>query len=300
LERFWNPRDLDEALAILDGEREAVMSVAGGTDLMLRLRQGRFAPRGLVSVRRLRTVVDGPARVDGDALQIDALAPLADVIASPIVQAHAPELVAALATIGSPAIRNVATLAGNVANASPAADSLPALLVHDAEVELTRRGGARIVPLASFVTGPGRTGRAPDELLTAIRMPLSPVAGRRVSVFRKFGKRRANVIASANLAARLVVAEGHVDYARLAAGGVAATPRRLPAVEQALRGQRADADLFARIEDAVVAAVDALLRPISDVRGGAAFKRALVLHAIEGACAEVARASSGEEVGDVA
>jgi len=298
VERFWNPTNLDEALAVLAGEREAVLPVAGGTDLMLRLRQGRLSPRGLVSVRRLRGLADGPVRLDGDALWLDALAPLADLIASPAARAHAPALVAALDTIGSPAVRNVATLAGNVINASPAADSLPPLLVLDAEAQLSRRGGSRRVPLAALVTGPGRTSRASDELLTAVRLPLGPPAGRRVSLFRKFGKRRANVIASANLAARVEVADGRLVGARLAAGGVAATPRRLASVEQALRGQAAAPDLFLRLEGALVAAVDGHVAPISDVRGSAAFKRALILHAVEAVCARAARVASGEEVGD--
>ncbi len=298
VEHFWNPSSLDEALAVLAGEREAALPVAGGTDLMLRLRQGRLTPRGLVSMRRLRGLEGSPARVEGGALLLDALAPLADLIAATEARAHAPELVAALATIGSPAIRNVATLAGNVVNASPAADSLPPLVLLDAGVVLRRREGTRTVPLATFLTGPGRTTRAADELLVAVRLPLAPAAGRRVGLFRKFGKRRANIIASANVAARLAVAEGRVATARLAVGGVAATARRLPGVEQALVGQAATPDLFARLEPALVAAVDALVRPISDVRGGAAFKRALMLHALEQLCARAARVAAGEEAGD--
>jgi len=298
VERFWNPASLDEALAILAGERDAVMPVAGGTDLVLRLRQGRYAPRALVSVRHLRAVDDGPARVEGATLVLDALAPLVDVIAAPAARTHAPELVAALATIGSPAIRNVATLAGNVANASPAADSLPPLLVLGAEVVLSRRGGSRTLPLGSFLTGPGRTARAADELLTTLRVPLVPATGRRIAAFRKFGKRRANIIASANVAARLQVVDGRLGLVRLAAGGVAATPRRLGPIEAALHGQPATADLFARVEPATLAAIDALIHPISDVRGGATFKRALVLHAIEAICARAARVAAGEEAGD--
>lgn len=298
MERFWTPASLDEALTILAGERDAVMPVAGGTDLVLRLRQGRYAPRGLVSVRCLRGVTEGPARIDDGTLVLDALAPLADLIAAPAARTHAPELVAALATIGSPAIRNVATLAGNVANASPAADSLPPLLVLDAEVVLTRRGGSRTLPLASFLTGPGRTARAADELLTTLRLPLTPAAGRRLALFRKFGKRRANIIASANVAARLQVVDGRLGLVRLAAGGVAATARRLTALEELLHGQPATADLFQRLESATLAAIDALVRPISDVRGGATFKRALVLHAVEAICARAARVAAGEEAGD--
>jgi CO/xanthine dehydrogenase FAD-binding subunit len=300
LEHFWNPGTLAEALAVLAAERDAVMPVAGGTDLVLRLRQGRFAPRGLVSVRRLRGLDGGAARLEGDELVLDALAPLADVITAAAAREHAPELVAALRTIGSPAIRNVATLAGNVVNASPAADSLPPLLVLGAEVVLQRREGSRRLPLAAFLTGPGRTTRAPDELLTTLRLRLPPAAGKRVAVFRKFGKRRANIIASANVAARLQVVEGRVGYARLAAGGVAATPRRLTALEGLLTGQPATADLFARVEAAALAAIDGLIQPISDVRGGAAFKRALVLQAVEALCARAARAAAGEEAGDVA
>jgi carbon-monoxide dehydrogenase medium subunit len=297
---FHRPEDLAAALDLLARLGNPAQPVAGGTDVMMRLRAGRVQATQLVAVGHLRGLPAGePARLDGDVLTLDALAPLADLLRSEALGAHAGMLADALVTIGSPQVRNVATLAGNICNASPAADSLPPLLALDASLVLASASAVREVALKDFLLGPGRTARRADELLTLVRVPLAAPLGTRLALFRKFGKRRANIIASANVAMVAEALDGRVARLALAAGGVAPTPVRLSGVEALFQGAPLAADLFVAREAELLPLLDAVVVPISDVRGGAAFKRALVLHAVEDLCRRLWELHSGvSEVAD--
>jgi len=167
--------------------------------------------------------------------------------------------------VGSPQIQNVATVAGNLCNASPAADGVPALLALDAEVELRSAVGARRLPLAAFILGNRRTALGAGEMVTAIRVPKRSAAGG--SAFVKLGARRYLVISIAMAAARLVVEDGTVREAAVAVGACSAAARRLAGVEAALRGAPVHG-----VRDAVLAAPMDELSPIDDVRGTAGYR----------------------------
>ena len=171
--------------------------------------------------------------------------------------------------IGSPQIQNVATLAGNLCNASPAADGVPPLLVLDAEVELCSREGMRRVPLSDFIQGNRRTLRRPDELLTGILVPALPGHDRAASAFRKLGARRYLVISIAMVAALILVDdEGRVTCARVAVGSCSAVARRLGALEAVLQGAA-----FRRgLSDLVQPEHLETLSPIDDLRATAAYR----------------------------
>ena len=293
MRRFHSPDTREEAVALLSELEGRVLPIAGGTDLMLRLHQGRAQADHLVWLGQLRAPVGaGVALADG-WLRVDALTPLAELIEDPKLVHGAPVLVDAARTIGSPQVRHTATLGGNLVNASPAADSLPALLIHDAEVEILGRHGSRRLPLHDFLLGPGQTARRGDEIVTTLH--LRPASGGERHWFKKFGKRRANIIASANLAARVHLDAGRIHGAAAAAGVVAPTPARLDL--GCLHGDDGRPGLFARHADELERAVDAVARPISDVRGGQAFKRALILHGIEALCALVDGSDEAREEG---
>jgi CO/xanthine dehydrogenase FAD-binding subunit len=164
-------------------------------------------------------------------------------------------------------IQNAGTVAGNLCNASPAADGVPALLILDAEVELLSAAGRRTLPLGGFLTGPRRTARRPDELLTAVLVPKGSAAGR--SGFLKLGARKYLVISIAMAAVRLATEAGRIAQAAVAVGACSATAQRIGPVESALVGRRADAALAGAVSDADVAAC---LSPIDDVRGSARYR----------------------------
>ena len=175
--------------------------------------------------------------------------------------------------VGGRQIQNAGTLAGNLCNASPAADGVPCLLALDAEIEIASSAATRRVPLDKFITGVRRTALAPSELVVAIHVPKPAREAR--SAFVKLGARRYLVISIAMAAATLEIAEGRIAAARIAVGACSAVAQRLPALETALAGAPFDGQLADRIDSAHLAP----LAPIDDVRGSAGYRSeaALVL-----------------------
>jgi len=256
---YLRPTSLDEALQAL---ARPWTVLAGGTD---------FYPARV-----------GPA-IDENVLDIGGIAALRGITAGPdgwrlgatttwseLLEAELPPLFGGLKQaareIGGRQIQNAATIAGNLCNASPAADGVPPLLALDAVVELAGRAGTRHLPLASFITGNRRTVLAPGELLVAIHVPRP--AGEARSAFLKLGARRYLVISIAMAAATLEIEGGRVVAARIAVGACSAVAQRLPALEAALLGATVDS-LATSVE---VSQLEPL-SPIDDVRGSAAYRR---------------------------
>lgn len=267
------PRTLPEALEMLAERAPDVMPIAGGTNVIPDLRGGRYRPACLVNVADLPEL-RGVRREDG-FLVIGGGVTIAEVIEDPLVAQFAPVLREAAKTLGSPLVRNRATVAGNLANASPAADMAPPLLALDAEVELASREGVRRVPLKDFFVHVRRTVRQPHELMTAIRVPLPPENSR--ARFFKVALRKADAIAVVNGAVwvDLEYGVGSVEYggrcraARIALGAVAPTPIRAHEAERALEGQVLTPEVVA---EAARLAAEAT-RTIDDIRGSAAYRR---------------------------
>ncbi|MBZ9996248.1 FAD binding domain-containing protein [Mesorhizobium sp. BH1-1-4] len=256
--RYAKPTTVDEALALL-GEG-AWRILAGGTDF--------YPAQGSRPFRDNVLDINGLAALRGIAETdthwvIGARTTWTDVIRHPLPPAF-DALKQAAAEVGSPQIQNVASVAGNLCNASPAADGVPGLLVLDAEVELRSAAATRHLPLSDFILGNRRTALQPGEMLTAIRVPKP--AG--TSAFVKLGARRYLVISIAMVAARLVVENGVVADAAIAVGSCSAVARRLAGVEAALRGLPVGTGLA----EAVRSAPMTELSPIADVRGSAEYR----------------------------
>jgi CO/xanthine dehydrogenase FAD-binding subunit len=313
--RFHRPQSLAEALRILGELGDAAWPFAGGTDLALQIRMGRREPRHLVGLADAG--LDGIGEEDG-ALVIGATAPLKAIMAHEAVQRRMPSLVAACGQIGGPPVQTVATLGGNLGNASPAADSVPPLLVDDAIVRLaSAKDGAREVALRDWFVGPGQTVRRAGELITAIVVPpVSPdgeTNGHRVArTFRKYGPRRSNIISAVTFGARLTISDAGVLAAgvltagvltagvltagvltdvRLAFGSVAPTPLRAAQTETWLTGKTLTKELGN--DDGLLAAVSADIRPISDVRGSDRYKAQLALNSVRFALHQALEAPTG-------
>ncbi|HSI03765.1 MAG TPA: FAD binding domain-containing protein, partial [Myxococcota bacterium] len=183
------PADLNGALALL-ADKSGYRVLAGGTDMMVAFERGLLKESRLVSIWHLAELRG--IRVDGPHLVMGALTTYTDLIESPLVVENAPTLAAAARDTAAVAIRNRGTVGGNIANASPAADLPPALLVHDCEVELRSSSGARWVDYAGFHTGYKTTVMRPDELIARVRVPLSSEPLRHF--YRKVGTRKAQAI----------------------------------------------------------------------------------------------------------
>ena len=271
IERYAAPKSLEEALGILQGGEVTIL--AGGTDLMPQTKAGRIAFKPtLMNIRNvagLRGVT-----LDGDAIRIGALTTITELLTDPLVKKHAPVLAEACDHFASDQIRNAGTVGGNIGNASPAGDTLVPLIVLDAEVELASKPNGSVttrrMPLAEFFTGPGKTKRTANELLTAVRIPL-PKAGH-VARFYKFGARPALDISTISIGIAGVRKDGALTDTRVAFGAVAATPVRAKQTEAALEGRRLDDDT---IETAANAARDEV-NPIDDIRATAWYRKELI------------------------
>jgi len=246
-------------------DRDGATLIAGGTDLMVKMRAGSVHPRLLVDISRVDELREISTQPSG--LTIGSAALVAEILAAPAVSTHYPLLAAVLRSLGSTQIRSRATLGGNLANASPAADSALALLAYEARVTLARAGTERSLPLHEFFLGPGRTALRRGEYIRSIDLP-TPRTDWDV-FFHKVGRRRALTIAIASVAGLVALRGRTVVDVRLAAGSVAPTPIRLRAVENLVRGQELD-------EERIAAAHAAALRevsPIDDVRATALYRR---------------------------
>ena len=239
--------------------------IAGGTDLLVQMRDGRPVGR-LIDVTNL---VDGPApaEVHDGHIRLSALAPISDVVAA--VGARLPALTAAARDFGSVQIRNRATIGGNLANASPAADLAAVLVAAGADARVEGPDGGRTVPVAALSTGPGSVSLDPGEWISTVEVPV-PTGD---EGFRKLGGRLAHAIAIVSLAWRWTrSADGSLKDVRLAYGAVAPTVIRVTEAEAELEG-RIPTDA---VVDRAAMAACASVSPIDDIRAGADYRRAMV------------------------
>jgi carbon-monoxide dehydrogenase medium subunit len=261
---MWTPKTMSEALGQLAGGEAA--PVGGGTNVVVDLRSRRHVPRALVDVSRL-SEMRGIRREDG-WLVAGGGATVAELLASPLVQENGGSLAAAARLFANPLVRNRATLAGNLADASPAADMAPPLLALDAEVELISLSDCRRVPLAEFFTGVRKTVRRAEELLAAVRWPVPGASAK--FCYAKLGLRQADAISVISVAVQVEAdSDGRCHLARIAMGAVAPTPLRARAAEASLVGKPLDAEA---ISAAAHLAAEAT-HPITDLRATAGYRK---------------------------
>ena len=263
------PRRLEAALEAKSKWGGRGKWLAGGTDFVPRMKGDVAVPECLIALHRIGVLRE--MRQNGQGLSIGSMVTLHKVTQSPLVMERWPLLRQAVVEIGSEAIRSVGTLGGNICNGSPAADSLPALLVMQAELNLRGPERERRVPISDFFLGPSRTALGKEEILTSIILPLLPDGHR--SVYLKLGRKRRGDIALVGAAIMLVPqGDGRVEEVRIGLGGVAPTPIRAKGAEGLVPGKTLDDSLIEKI--ASKAAEES--RPISDIRGSADYKREMV------------------------
>lgn len=266
---FQKAKTLDEAIQLLDqAGNNQVRLLAGGTDLILQLHERILAAETLIDISQVPELRG--VRIEAGSVVIGAATTYTEIAMSPIILRHAYLLAEASKQIGARQIQNMATIGGNIGNASPAADAIPCLYALDADVVVKSVKGERQIPIVAFHQSYRKIDLQPGELIKAIRFKVPPENS--TTAFYKYGLRKSQAIAVVNVATDLWLKDGTIEHAAVSLGSVAPTTIRSPRAEAALVGQKAGEEAFQKAAEG--ARQDAT--PISDIRGSASFRHHLV------------------------
>jgi xanthine dehydrogenase FAD-binding subunit len=278
---YERPETIGEAIAAM--RADDARALAGGTDLVPQLREGRRGAARIVDLKHIPEMMAITVLPDG-GVSIGAAATATAVARHAAIAAGYRAVAESAQLIGGVQVQNRASLGGNICNAAPSADGVPALICHGAQAVIAAPEGMREMPVEAIFAGPGRTTLAPGELMVSIRLP--PAAPRAAGAYRRFTPRREMDIAVAGAGAWLRLGEdGTIAEVRLTLASVAPTPIRAPSAEKRLLGERPSGVLFE--EAGRLAARDA--RPISDTRGSAGYRATLVAVLVSRALADCGR-----------
>lgn len=262
--RFFRPTALQELLDFKAKEGSKARILDGGSNVLVYINEGSISEGTLVDVKSLEAIKGIELR-DG-RLEIGAGELIADIMESPLVKKKVPFLCEVLLKFANPLVRNMATLAGNIADSSPIGDTIPPLLVLEAEIVVGSSKDTRVIPLKEFFTGPGQNVLKPEEVILKVQFPV-PQKGRGGHV--KLGLRRGTSCSVASVAVWIDTDQGKCRNIRIALGGVAPTPIRAPKTEEAFTGQSLDRQTISSLSETVSGEV----KPISDVRGSAEYRK---------------------------
>ena len=257
--RYESPSTSRDAAALLDSEPGSAFVLAGGTDLLVRMKLGHIEPELLVDIKRIPAM--NAISHSAKGTRIGAAVSGAELAEHKAIARTWPGVVEATSLIGSDQIQSRCTMVGNLCNASPAADSVPALIAAGARVVVVSRTRRRTVPVEKIVTGPGQTSLARGELIEAVILPARPA--RSGDAYLRFTPRTEMDIAVASAGVNLTLERGLVKTARVVLGAVAPTAVLVPAAARAILGTRLDNDALQQLAAACSAACD----PIDDKRG---------------------------------
>ena len=268
---FLEARNLRHAVALAEEHGDQARIIAGCTDFLVRWRQGVWRPKYVINIGNIAALKRSSFSTRS-GLRLGSLVTVRDIEINPIIRQRYPALAAAASAFAGVQIRNLATVGGNVCNASPAGDTLPALLAFDAKCRITGTGSERIVPLDQFFTGPGGTVLEKGEILAEIHLPPPPRTSG--SLYIKHSPRAAMDIATLGVASTVSLRDrGRVcSDVKIALGAVAPTPIRAYAAEDVLRGKSVTPELLAQAaQEAQICA-----SPIDDLRGSATHRKDIV------------------------
>lgn len=267
--KYFAPESIEEAISLLSQYGEKSKIIAGGTDLLVQMRKKIVLPDFLISLGSVRDL--GYINYDErNGLRIGALTTIGSIENSPLIQSKFSILAQAASNLGTPAIRNRATIGGNLCNASPSADIAPALMVLGARVKIVGVDGEKVTSIDDFFTGPGLTIVQHGQLLTEIQIPNPPPKSRGAYIKQT---RRQGADLAVVAVATLVIMEGDIlRDVKIALGAVAPTPIRAKKSEEILKGKKLDDKLLE--ESSQAASLES--RPIDDIRSSADYRRKLV------------------------
>lgn len=266
---YFTPRSLEEALSLLAEQGVDARVFAGGTDIMVKMSHGLMKPGAIIALRGIDGL-DG-IRFDADeGLTIGATARLADVASHPDILTHYPAVAHSVQVMANVEVRNMGTVAGNLCNAAPSADTAPPLMVMGAEVTLASLQGERRLALDQFFQGPGLTAMEPGEIMTAIHVPLPPQGSS--ASYKRISGRCGVDIAAVGVGAMGIFEGRACQQARIVLGAVAPVPMRATKTEELMHGKEWTRELMEKGGDE--AADEA--KPISDVRASAEWRKRMV------------------------
>ena len=265
------PKTIEEACSLLSKHKGKAKVIAGGTDLLPAMRNREVTPAYIINVRSIPNL-DYIRYTDAEGLKIGALATLYDIESSPIIREKFPMVADAASKIGTPQVRNMGTIGGNLCNAAPSADTAPPLIGLEAKAKINGPNGERVIALEEFFIGPGENALQADEILTEIQIPNPPPHTR--GVYLKLPARTMVDLAVAGVAVVVTLddKERSIVDAKIVLGAVAPTPVRARQAEDIIRGKAISRELIEKAAEA--AAGEA--KPISDLRGSASYRKEMV------------------------
>ncbi|MQY57840.1 xanthine dehydrogenase family protein subunit M [bacterium] len=265
--RVHSPRTISEAIKLLSDLKDARI-MAGGTDLLVDIKQGLVKAREVISLQNIEELKGIEKK--GERIRIGAATSPKEILSSTLIVKHFPALADAAGSMASPQVRTLATIGGNITSAVPSADLPPTLIAADASVELHCARSSREMPLSEFFTGPRETVCRAGELLTSVFLPLPP-PNTGIS-YQRFTLREANALAVASVASRLTLKSGKIEKAAVVLGAVAPTPVLAQKTSEFLQTKAPSPKIFE--EASAIASKEG--KPISDIRGSAWYRKELV------------------------
>lgn len=262
---YQHPTTLPALFDLMQEYANAYKLLAGGTDLLVRLKSGRIAPEAVIDIKSIPELQGSIERV-GESYMIGALTLMAELESDPIILQTYPALAEAVHNVGSVQIRNRATIAGNLCNASPAADSAPALLIYDASVVCLSPRGERTLLLQDFITGPGKIALATDEIVKQILLPIPPA--KQAAAFARLTRRKGVDLATINLCCQ-VNADGRTRFVLGAVSPV-------PVVVEENDGLLSSPDVSEAAKKACIESLMQKAAPITDLRASKEYRQAML------------------------
>lgn len=263
---YYEPETMIEACSLLaDSNAKAI---AGGTDLLVQIRHGVKKPSAIVNLKYIDEL--NKLNFSNSGVRIGSLTKISEAASCEKIIENWPAFSSGADKVGTPQVRNLATVGGNICNSSPCADTVPGLIVSDAIAVITNGKKSREIPLADFFTAPGKNCMKTGELLSEIFVPFLPKDTRQA--FAKLGPRKAADIAIINMAISLSFNGDKCEMARIALGSVAPTPLRAREAEKMLIGS----DSASRDIDKIAYLIASAARPIDDVRGSANYRKSML------------------------
>jgi len=262
---YYHPAEINTLFDLMHQHESSFRLLAGGTDLLVRLKSGRINPSAVIDIKGIPELQGGIQRT-GDSIILGGLTLMATLESDPVIKRYFLALAEAAHTVGSVQIRNRATIAGNICNASPAADSAPALLIYNAKVHCVSPGGSRILPLNEFITGPGRTALTSSELVKEIILPIPP--DNQAAAFTRLTRRKGVDLATINLCCQVSTA-GMTRFALGAVGPV-------PFIVEERDGILTSNEVSSEDKKSCINALMEKATPITDVRASKEYRQAML------------------------
>ncbi len=288
---YFEPKTAAEAISLLESYDARAAILAGGTNIIPALKEGRLKTQFVVNIKNIEGLNE--IHEDSGGIHIGALVTQSDlslieltekrVANSTLVERIPAWFRKIISLMGNPQVRNIATIAGNLAWASPAADSAPPLLTLDAELRIRGPEGERVLPIDQFFLGPGKCALEPNEMITEILIPMHSL--RKAGMAQKFMKRKANTLSVCSAAVSFTrESAGFIRDVRIAVGAVAPVPKRIIEAESLLEGEKLDDEILRKIKETISQEID----PIIDGRSTAWFRRTVTPILVERCLTEAA------------